>query len=200
MSEKICSVSPKEVCAGCDLNTSLMCRYEARDTLHFFMIILPLFVTAIGGMIVSGYGWWLFGWLGYMLLFFFGWEARVLCSHCPYWSEDGRILHCHANYGAIKLWRYRPGPMSRSEGIQFLIGVFLFVLYPLIFLVIGHQYLLAGIGVASAVSFIYLLRRNICSRCVNFSCPLNNVPKPLIDEYLKHNPIMKKAWQEKGYK
>jgi hypothetical protein len=176
--------------------TSLMCRYDAQDTTHFFMIILPFFVTAVGGMIRSGYGWWLFGWLAYMLFFFFIWEARVLCSHCPYWAEKGRVLHCHANYGVIKLWRYRPGPMSRFEKAQFLLGVVLFILYPLIFLVIGHEYLLASIGLVTAVSFGYLLYRNICIRCINFSCPLNHVAGELVEAYMHRNPIIHQAWEK----
>ena len=146
-------------------------------------------------MISSGYGWWLIGWLAYSVFFFFGWEGRVLCSHCPYWAEDGHVLRCHANYGVIKLWKYRPGPMSRSEQAQFLIGALLLVLYPLVFMVIGQAYLLAGIGLVSAVSFAYLLRRNICVRCVNFSCPLNHVPKELVQAYLAQNPLMHAAWE-----
>jgi hypothetical protein len=195
MDNKPCTAQPASECEDCSLKGPLMCRYEARDTTHFFMIILPFFVTAIGGMIVSGYGWWLIGWMAYMLFFFFVWEARVLCSHCPYWAAEGRVLRCHANYGVIKIWRYRPQPMSRSEQVQFLAGVVVFILYPLIFLLAGEEYLLAAIGLASAASFGYLLRRNICSRCVNFSCPLNNVPKEVANAFLRRNPMMRQAWE-----
>ena len=38
-----------------------------------------------------------------------------------------------------------------------------------------------------------------CSKCPNFSCPLNWVPKNNVDEYLKKNPVMRKAWEENGY-
>ena len=62
-----------------------------------------------------------------MLFFFFVWEARILCSHCPYWAEEGRILHCHANYGVIKIWRYHPEPMSKFEQVQFIVGVLIFL-------------------------------------------------------------------------
>ena len=177
------SSQPRKNCINYPQNTQLMCRYERLDTLHFFMIILPFFVSSVGGMITAGYGWWLFGWLAYMLFFFFVWEARVLCSHCPYWAEEGRILHCHANYGVIKLWRYRPEPMSRSEQVQFIVGVLIFLLYPLVFTLMGGQYLLAGIELVCAASFGYLLYRNICNRCVNFSCPLNNVPEEVVKAY-----------------
>jgi len=174
-----------------------MCRYERKDTLHFFMIILPFFVTAIGGVICGGYGRWLFGWLAFMLLFFFVWEARVLCSHCPYWAEEGNVLHCHANYGVIKLWKYRPGPMSRSEQLQFLVGSVFFIGFPLFFLILGSEYLLAGIALSSAASFIYLLRRNICNRCINFSCPLNNADPVTRQAFFERNPMIAQAWKKK---
>jgi hypothetical protein len=173
-----------------------MCRYESRDTVHFFMIFLPLLVTTVGGVIQSGYGWWLLGWLAYALFFFFGWEGRVLCSHCPYWAEPGRILRCHANYGVIKLWKYRPGPMSRSEQAQFLVGGLLLAAYPLVFLILGHAYLLLVIGLVSAISFYYLLRRNICPRCVNFSCPFNAVDQATREAFFVRNPLIARAWKE----
>jgi hypothetical protein len=196
MNEDLCAALPKQQCTNCSLNSSLMCRYETRDTTHFFMIFLPLLVTSIGGVIASGLGWCLFGWLGYMLLFFFVWEARVLCSHCPYWAEEGRVLKCHANYGVIKIWKYRPGPMSRSEQVQFIVGALLVVLIPFALLIIGREYLLAVIALSSGVSFGYLLWKNICNRCVNFSCPLNNVPKEIKNQFLNQNPVMKQAWEE----
>ena len=111
----------------------------------------------------------------------------MLCSHCPFWAAEGRILHCHANYGVIKFWRYCPEPMSRSEQVQFIVGVLIFLLFPLVFTVIGGAYLLAGIELVSAVSFGYLLYRNICSRCVNFSCPLNNVSEEVMKAYREKN-------------
>jgi hypothetical protein len=199
LDEDICTVQSVKICENCTLSTSLMCRYDAHDAMHFFMLAFPFFVTVIGGVIAGGYGWWLFGWLAYMLFFFFVWEGRVLCSHCPYWSENAHVLHCHANYGVIKLWRYRPGPLNRSEKAQFLVGALLFFLYPLVILAIGQEYLLVGIGLASATSFGYLLYRNICVRCINFSCPLNHVAKDVVEAYLMRNPVMHQAWKESVY-
>ncbi|MBG0787254.1 MAG: hypothetical protein H0S79_19360, partial [Anaerolineaceae bacterium] len=49
---------------------------------------------------------------------------------------------------------------------------------------VGGQYLLAGIGLVCAASFGYLLYSEICNRCVNFSCPLNNVPEEVREDYL----------------
>ena len=71
MTGPFCTNQPKDDCDDCTLNAHLMCRYDRRDTLHFFMIILPFFVSSVGGVITAGFGWWLFGWLAYMLFFFF---------------------------------------------------------------------------------------------------------------------------------
>jgi hypothetical protein len=38
------------------------------------------------------------------------------------------------------------------------------------------------------------------TRCINFSCPINAVPKPLVDSYLKNNPVMRLAWEKSGYR
>jgi hypothetical protein len=95
-----------------------MCRLDYRDMATFFMTVLPFAVTVVGGAIRAGYGRHLLLWLAYSLFFFFVWEARVLCRHCPFWAEDSGVLHCHANAGVIKLWAYRPGPMSGAEQVQ----------------------------------------------------------------------------------
>ena len=54
-------------------------------------------------------------------------------------------------------------------------------------------------GLVSSISFVTTLKIFFCPNCVNFSCPLNTVPKPVIDEYLKKNDVMRKAWQESGW-
>ena len=38
-----------------------------------------------------------------------------------------------------------------------------------------------------------------CTKCVNFSCVFNRVPKNIVDSYLKKNPIMAKAWEDAGW-
>jgi len=195
MSKIPCTAKTALSCEDCSLNGPLMCRFEKRDLAFFLVICLPFFVTAIGGGIAAGFGWWLFGWLAYEFFFFYVWEARVLCSHCPSWAENGRVLHCHANYGVIKLWKYRPGPMSRPEQVQFIAGSLLLVLYPLIFMVIGREYLLATIGLVSATSFAYLLWQNCCDRCGNFSCPLNHVETATRQAFFKRNPVILAAWK-----
>lgn len=195
-----CTWRPRSDCEGCQADGRLMCRFDRKDLTNFFMIILPFAVTAIAGTIRAGYGWYLLIWLAYALLFFFVWEARVLCRHCPYWAGPDLVLHCPANYGVIKLWTYHPEPMTRWEKAQFIIGASLFIGFPFPFLLLGQEVLLAIIGATAAVSGVFILRSHVCSRCVNFSCPMNAVPKDLVDVYLRHNPDMRAASERSGYR
>ncbi|MGA9351243.1 MAG: hypothetical protein WBW48_20900 [Anaerolineae bacterium] len=100
----------------------------------------------------------------------------------------------------IKIWRYHPETMSTSEKVQFLVGAGLIAFYPFPFLIIGKEYILAVLALAGVVSFIFSLRKHVCTRCVNFSCPANGVPKEVVDAYLRRNPVMRRAWEESGYR
>ena len=195
----ICTWQDVSGCADCPIGDTLSCRFNWGDLLYFLAGFLPPAIAVVAGMMRGGFGWHLVGWVGFMMFFFFVWEARVLCSHCPYWSEDGRVLHCLANYGVIKIWRYHPEPMSASEKAQFLVGAGIMVLYPFPFLIIGGQYLLALIALAGMVSFGFSLKKHVCARCVNLSCPANGVPKEIAEAYLMRNLVMHRAWEESGY-
>jgi hypothetical protein len=198
--EPLCTWQSQDACQECDLTSQLMCRYEQGDLIRFLLAFFPFGIIVVAGVIQAGYGLSLVGWLIFALFFFFVWEARVLCRHCPFWAEDSRVLHCHANYGVIKVWRYDPRPMSTSEKAQFALGVLIFGGYPFLFMLLGQQYLLAVLALAAAAVSVYTLRRHGCSRCINFSCPANTVPKPVVDAYLKRNPVMRAAWEESGYR
>lgn len=195
-----CTWQSEEGCQDCAIQGQLMCHFESRDLASFFMNVLPFAVTAVVGVIYAGYGWYLLGWLAYMLFFFFVWEARVLCSHCPMWAEEGHILHCHANAGVFKIWKYRPGPMSKAEQIQFSVGALLWMGFPFIFLLLGQQYAFILIGLTTIASGVFNVRKTACNRCLNFSCPMNIVPKKSVDAYLRRNPAMRAAWEESGYR
>ena len=195
-----CTWQPTSECQGCSIEGRLMCRFDSKDLVSFLLNCLPSGIVMIAGTIQAGYGRYLWLWLAYMIFFFFVWEARILCSHCPMWAESGRVLHCHANYGVLKIWKYRPGPMSKSEQIQFAVGALIGGSPPFVFLLLGKEYLLALIGLATIISAAFNLRKHTCSRCINFSCPANAVPKQIMDAYLERNPDMRAAWEASGYR
>jgi hypothetical protein len=189
----ICTWRPASECVGCAVAGRLKCRFRLGDLFAgmFLAFALPAFI----GVILSGYGWYLLGWVAFWLVFFEFWEIRILCSHCPYYAERGATLHCIANYGSLKLWNYHPEPMSTFEKVQLWIGFAILGGYPFPFMILGGQYLWAVVALWGLAMFFWTLRRYTCSRCVNFSCPLNSVPKKVVDAYLERNPVMQKAWE-----
>jgi hypothetical protein len=195
-----CTCQPNPDCSSCELRSALMCRFDRNDLLRFLLGFLPFAATVVAGAIRSGLGVYLLAWLAYWPFFFFVWEGRALCSHCPYWAGEGRVLRCHANYGVIKIWAYRPGPMSVWDKAHFILGAALFVGFPLALLTFGGQYTVALVALATAVGGGYSLWRHGCSRCVNFSCPANHVPSELVDAYLRRNPTIRAAWEKSGYR
>jgi len=194
----ICTWQPASECAGCPLGERLKCRFDRGDLLHFLGLAVGFALPAIIGVMRGGYGWYLLGWAAFCLVFFELWEIRILCSHCPYYAEEGPVLHCIANYGSLKLWKYHPKPMSTWEKMQLFIGFAILVGYPFPFLILGRQYALAGVALWAGVMGFWTLHKYTCSQCVNFSCPLNSVPREIVDAYLERNPTMKKGWEESG--
>lgn len=71
--------------------------------------------------------------------------------------------------------------------------------YPFPFLILGEQFILTLLTLWGGIMFWWTLQKYTCSKCINFSCLLNRVPKEVVDEYLKRNPIMRKAWKENGW-
>ena len=83
--------------------------------------------------------------------------------------------------------------------IQFIIALGIFVGFPLPFLIVSQQFIFLLFALIGAVTWLTVLRFKICPSCLNFSCPLNQVPKRTVDEFLKRNPVMREAWEKAGY-
>jgi hypothetical protein len=109
------------------------------------------------------------------------------------------VLRRHANYGVVKIWKYQPGTMSQAEKIQFAIGALIWLGFPFPFLMLGHEYSWAFIGLCTALSATFPLLRNVCGRCINTSCPRNSVPHALVNSYLGRNPEMPAAWKTSAH-
>jgi hypothetical protein len=196
----ICIWKDKKECDECSLKEKLICHFQKKYLVSFLGFFFIFVITAFIGVILGGYGWFLLGWVGFWLFFFEFWEIRILCSHCPYYAEEGNTLHCIANYSSLKIWTYHPEPMNISEKIQLITGFIILVGYPLIFMVLSNQFVFLIISIIEIfILFGFLLIRR-CGKCVNFSCPLNSVKKKYVDIFLDKNPVMRKAWEDSGYR
>jgi len=196
----ICMWKDKSVCVDCSLESILICRFKPKYLLSFIGLFLLYAIPAIIGVILAGYAWFLIGWFIFWIIFFEFWEIRILCSHCPFYAKKGRFIHCIGNYKSLKVWKYHPEPISRSEKIQLLIGFLIMFGYPYIFMILGDQYFFIILTSIGLIIFLGVLITRRCARCINFSCVFNRVPKDVVDDFLKKNPIMKKAWEEAGYR
>lgn len=218
----ICTWNDGSDCANCAIQDKLACRWDRKILSGFHAIAFPPVLIAIFGIavvgVLTGVWWFLIAYVIYLFAMFGVFEIRFLCSHCPYYAEESRVLHCLGNHKNPKLWRYHPEPMSKFERfmMRFLNATIYFV-FPLSVMGYGIWFLylqyaeygliallgLTGIAIASLItstSFVSTLRIFFCSRCVNFPCPLNTVAKPVVDEYLTKNDVMRKAWEETGYR
>ncbi len=212
-----CTWDDEARCYECEIQERLDCRWDKNLLMRFYKGgSLTMLSGAIGLVIVGLFVSWipLIIYAGFWIFFFGFFEIRVLCSHCPYYSEEGKVLHCLANHGMIKLWKYHPEPMNSWEKLGFLGGAIFFVIFPVIGEIYGLFTILEGSnqgGVSFLLSilitlsiigggyFFKVLVTKICPHCVNFSCPLNQVPKEIVDSYLMRNPVMKDAWESSGY-
>jgi hypothetical protein len=211
----LCTWEPESGCEGCDLEKELYCRWRRRHLNGFFSIMAPAITSAAVGLLLAGtilgsqlyiilYG-------GFMLLFFNVIETWLLCRHCPYYARSGKTLHCLANHGCLKLWKYNPAPMNGLERNTMRFFFALFFTYPELVQGYGllqmeatwdlaytaYMGLLIVTAVSSGAAYI-LLRKYFCSHCVNFSCPLNRVPQETVKRYLDRNPVMREAWKAAG--
>lgn len=196
--DKPLSTCSAEDCRGCPVHGRLECHFGFRGLVRFFVLALLPFIIG-GAGIARINGWLLIPWIAVSLGFLLLIEIRVMCSHCPHYAEPGtRTLQCWANYGAPKLWAYRPGPMSRVEKAIFFGGLLPIAGYPLAFLLAGRQWLLLALFAASVLGLGSLLLRTMCRRCMNFACPFNRVDRHTRALFFARNPVVAEAWHWEG--
>lgn len=204
LADEICIWKEQSDCKDCNLHEKLFCRPKSKYMLYFGLPALFAMGPAGMGLLFSNFDLILRilifgGWAGYLIFFFFVWESRMVCNHCPYFANDEqRTLHCPIDKGKLKTSKYNPGPSSVSEKIQFLIGFFIIIAYPSIFMVLAGQILLLTLTIVGTIVWIIIIQLKVCTDCVNFACVLNRVPKSVRLQFFEKNPIIKKAWEEKG--
>jgi len=199
---EFCIWKDESNCIDCELYGLLHCHPYFQHSLYFALAFLSALIPATIGIILGGFGmiftFLIFSiWFSFALFFFCVWESKVLCSHCPHYSNPSqRTLHCGINSGMYKITSYNPEPMNRDEKIQFLIGVLILILYPLPFLILSSQilfFILTCLGIAIWITTIQLKH---CKECINFSCPLNRVNGEIKRKFLKKNPQLEEFRRE----
>ncbi|OLS32177.1 MAG: hypothetical protein HeimAB125_11640 [Candidatus Heimdallarchaeota archaeon AB_125] len=214
-----CIADSNSNCAECELEGELICFVNKKFANRFTLGNLTYRLLAIGIFVFSGlmigHWWMLISYASLVILTFTIIEPRLLCTHCPFYEKEGKCLKCWALRGMPKLWKYRPGPASRTEKTIMLIfgsyiDLFPFVgsIWGIVFFALNYESNLFP-GIAEIVSttlflivagyFSKILLGNSCKRCANFSCSMNKVSKEIIDNFLEKNPKMKEAWLVCGW-
>ncbi|MHA1341519.1 MAG: hypothetical protein ACTSRZ_16580 [Promethearchaeota archaeon] len=196
----ICIWKNEEVCKDCELKSQLHCHRSLKISIIFGISWLLGVIPAIAGIVVGNLEFapkitYVLLWIAYSLFFFLVWGPPILCAHCPYYAEGGsKILHCSINGGFPKTTKFNPKPASKSEKIQFSIGALILLLFPLPLLFIMQTYILFILSALGDVIGIIIVKKKICSICINFSCILNNVPEEKKHAFIEKNEILKKFY------
>jgi hypothetical protein len=85
--------------------------------------------------------------------------------------------------------------MSTTENVVFFAGITVVWGYPLGFLVAGGLWFLLVLYVLLNAAFAVSLKRFLCTRCMNFACPLNAVSEPVRVAFWERNPRVRDAWK-----
>lgn len=181
-------------CTGCEVASDIHCHFRGRDLARFLGACLPGFVVGGAGLYLAS-PWALGVWAAICVAFFGFVEIRVMCSHCPHYAEAGTTLGCWANHGSPKLWRYRPGPMSRAEVWVFFFGLAAVWGYPVVVLLLAAKWLWLALFALLSAAFFVWLRKALCRRCMNFACPLNAVGEDARARFLDRNPSVADPWE-----
>lgn len=214
----ICTWDEQSECDKCEINGMLICKSDKQFRKKFISFHLTFRITVFLGLaLVSTMtkNWWIFFVYALGVILNFGiLEPRLLCSHCPFYAEKSKFLHCNTLYGLPKLWKYRPEPINKTEKVlQLICGGFV-DLYPVVLFLYGifiafktnatPSECLAIISMTVIlILLMYILngiiQGEVCTKCPNFSCVMNKVPKVKRDAYIEQNPIIKSAWEKSGY-
>jgi len=213
----ICTLNSNSDCNNCKNQDKLDCKIDKNQQKISMLVIFSSIIIGTFGLILASLitnNWWILTfYIAFILLFFFVIENRITCSHCPYYAKKSICLDCPGNNIFPKIWKYHPEPINQYEKLGAVLGFLFIVLIPFFSLLYSIWFFLSNNPNASWIviialtgvllsiilsfsMFFSLFLLGFCKKCINFSCLFNKVQKEYIEEYLKRNPIIKKAWEK----
>lgn len=216
---KLCTFDKNASCNECINKGEISCKPDPNKVIiSHYLEFSFIFMSTLGVGIISILLriWWpVVMFIAYIALFILVIQSRITCSHCPYYAESRRILHCSENHFTPKLWRYHPEPINKWEKAGTFVGFGFLGGFPLLIDLYGLWVFSQGTGnLVSIFGFSSIFLGTLftlgaffltfyflnCPHCVNFSCIFNKVPERNVREYLRRNPVMRKAWEKHGRK
>ena len=86
--------------------------------------------------------------------------------------------------------------MSTTENVVFFGGFVVVWGYPVAFFIMGGMWFLLILYALLTTSFFVTLKTFLCSKCMNFACPLNSVPEKIRLLFFERNPSVGRAWNK----
>ena len=146
MENKICTWDKNADCKNCDINSELNCTWKKSHLMYFIKAFLPIaFLQLVPLVAICHIHSIIWPVIAYVLFFPIGlgvFETRFICCHCPFYNKEGKILHCLANHGLFKIWKYRPEPMNKIERFCMrVLGILVVIVFSLTFYgyLIGYE-------------------------------------------------------------
>ena len=164
---------------GPRLNT----RFRVHLWLRFLVFFALFLVPAVIGLGEAGQGGLRTIWIISSAAFFGLVLPAVLCRHCPHYARPGWVIVCPSTVGPPKLLKATSRPVSGPEKIVFGAGFGLIIGFPVGVLAVGGELFWAALALLGGGLFFVLERRFSCSRCLNFSCVMNQVPEGVKQSY-----------------
>jgi hypothetical protein len=211
----LCTLDPNSNCKKCIIRGKLDCKLDKNQQKTSIKTVFSFLIIAVLGLIVTGFftkiWWFLIIYLIFIILFFSVIEIRINCTHCPYYAENKKFLNCPGNNFLPKIWKFNPKPIRPIEKIGTILGFAFIGIFPIVSELYGTWFIISTnlnlnlsrivviialviVTIISFLVFISLFLLKYCPKCINFSCKFNKVPKELVDEYLKRNPVIRDAW------
>jgi hypothetical protein len=161
--------------------TGLLLKHEmSRFVFYKLLVLVPISAAVIALARHSEIVYLPFVYIGLCLL-----HAVIMftikCPHCAYYKMGGKIHHCFMITGVPKVYKPRPGPESKFVGIYAPIGIAVITIFPLYWL--RFEWELLMVYLLSIAAIITSIGLNECSRCLNFECGHNTVPKDVRNAY-----------------
>lgn len=156
-------------------HSQLRGRYSFADFLYYTALAAVPFFTAVYAIFKQSTIWLAL----YILLCLLSITLiyRYYCTHCPHYTREGKFTKCMFFPGMPKFFQPRPGPLGfLDKTIAFIVSVVV-IIFPLYWLF--QQLGLLVIFLLSLIVFLVTIRRNECSRCIYFDCPVNKVAEDL---------------------
>ncbi|MBW1797454.1 MAG: hypothetical protein JRJ21_03395 [Deltaproteobacteria bacterium] len=161
-----------------EIETELKKQHRFIDFLYWNMVVALPIVTACIGIFKASLIWMIF-----YIIVCIGLVAmiyRFYCTHCPHYIQGANTTRCMFFWGIPKYFESKPGPLSLFEKTVSFAAPIIMILIPLYWLILQPG--LLAIYVLSLAVLVATIRRNECSRCIYFHCPVNCVPEDIKDQ------------------